>query len=254
MSGVIKAIGKTFKKVAKVVKKFALPILAIAAVGLTGGAALGLLPAIGGAGGLGAAIGLSPALTGIISSAATSATIGAVGSAVTGGNIVKGATAGLVAGGAVGAAGALLGPASAAARTASVASGAAGAGAPVPAVTAGGIGSGISGATSAIPAVSAAASPAAGIGSGIMGFVERNPMLAGQVINGIGSGLLASEQAKEQRKADARDQANYSGYNGLNLGNSPVLGASTVPGSASPSGGGFITYDAATGRFITRKG
>ncbi len=67
MSGVLKKIGKVFKKVVKVVKKIALPVLAIAAVGLTGGAALGFLPGLSTTLG---SLGLSPALTGILSTAA----------------------------------------------------------------------------------------------------------------------------------------------------------------------------------------
>ena len=41
MSGVFKAVGKVFKGVVKVIKKVALPALAIGAIVLTGGAAIG---------------------------------------------------------------------------------------------------------------------------------------------------------------------------------------------------------------------
>lgn len=247
MSGALKSLGKVFKKVAKVIKKYALPILAIGAVVLTGGAALGVLPAIGGAGGLGAALGLSPALTGIISTAATSATVGAVGAGLTGGNIVKGATAGLVTGAALGAAGQLLGPGAGIAKTA--ASGAAANGGGAMSYTS----PAIDGAPMAIPSSGAPiAAPSGGIGSGVLGFLERNPNLSAGLVQGIGGGLIASENAKEERKRDARIGENYGGYNGLNLGSGQIFGASTVPGGA-PSGSGPITFDPTTGRFITRK-
>jgi hypothetical protein len=64
MSGLFKSIGKIFKKVVPVLKKIALPALAIAAVVVTGGAALGLLPGIAGLGGLAASLGASPFIAG----------------------------------------------------------------------------------------------------------------------------------------------------------------------------------------------
>lgn len=105
MSGLFKAIGKIFKSVFNVIKKVALPVLAIGAVVLTGGAALGLgLPSLAG---IGAKLGLSTALQGVLATAGKSALIGAIGSAVTGGDILKGAATGFALGGALGGIGAL---------------------------------------------------------------------------------------------------------------------------------------------------
>jgi hypothetical protein len=87
MSGLFKSIGKIFKKVVKVLKKVALPALAIAAVVVTGGAALGLLPAIAGLGGLAASLGASPLIAGVLSAAGTGATLGAITGFVTTGKL-----------------------------------------------------------------------------------------------------------------------------------------------------------------------
>lgn len=107
MSGVFKAIGKVFKSVVNVVKKIALPALMIGAVVLTGGAALGLLPAVGTMiGGLGLSAGLTTVLTGAITYGALGAGIGGLTAAISGKNILKGATTGFI-GGAIG--GGLLG-------------------------------------------------------------------------------------------------------------------------------------------------
>lgn len=97
MSGVLQGIGKVFGKVLKVAKKVAIPALMVGAVVLTGGAALGVLPALGTmVGGLGLSAGLTSVLTGAISTGA----IGAVGGFLTGG--MKGATKGFLLGAATG--------------------------------------------------------------------------------------------------------------------------------------------------------
>ncbi len=99
MSGVFRAIGKVFKGIVKVVKKVALPALMIGAVVLTGGAALGALPALGTIlGSIGISGGLAAALGGAISAGAIGAGVGGLTAAVTGGNILKGATRGFVGG------------------------------------------------------------------------------------------------------------------------------------------------------------
>ena len=118
MSGVLKGVGKVFKKVVKVVKKYALPILAVAAVVLTAGAALGVIAPLAGSGGLLASVGVKGLLATVLTKAATAATIGAIGSAVTGGNVIKGATRGFVAGAVLGGVGAALGGTAAAGTTA----------------------------------------------------------------------------------------------------------------------------------------
>ena len=105
MSNPLKAIGRVFKKVVKVVKKIALPALAIGAAVLTGGAALGIMPGIAGAGGLGASLGLSSGLSAVLATAGEGALMGMATSAITGKNVLKGATSGFLIGGAAGAAG-----------------------------------------------------------------------------------------------------------------------------------------------------
>ena len=215
MSGVLKGIGKVFKKVAKVVKKVALPALAIGAVVLTGGAALGVLPSITSVAG---SLGLSPALTGILGSAAKSATFGAVGSLLTGGNPLKGATAGFITGGVLGGLGQMAAGRTAAPTTTG--------GTPAPAATPAGqtvtlpstgetitIGGGEASAPVSTPVATgggmgSAAAAGGGVGTALS-FLERNPILTGTLVQGIGSGLMASSQYKAQRKAEDRELARY---------------------------------------------
>lgn len=112
MSGVLKGIGKVFKKVLKVAK-VVLPIaLAIGAVVFTGGAALGVLPTFAGAiGGVVTSLGIGGAvggaLTGAIVSAGFGSAIGGATAAATGKPILKGmqtgALTGAVTGGVMGA-------------------------------------------------------------------------------------------------------------------------------------------------------
>ncbi len=103
MSGVVKTVGKVFKKVVKVVKKV-LPIaLAGAAIFFTAGSALGLTPSFGAfTSGLVGKLGLSSTLSGILTGAVTQAGIGAaLGgglSLVTGGDFLEGAQGGALAG------------------------------------------------------------------------------------------------------------------------------------------------------------
>lgn len=110
MSNPLKSVGKVFRKVVKFVKKIALPVIAVAAVVLTGGAALGVFGATGLAG-LAGSVGLSATsgLGAVLISAAKAATFGAVTSAVMGKNPIKGATMGFMTGGLLGAVGALPG-------------------------------------------------------------------------------------------------------------------------------------------------
>jgi hypothetical protein len=91
-----------------------LPALAIAAVVVTGGAALGLFgPAIAGLGGLAASLGASPLIAGALSAAGTGATHRRRHRRVPhhrqAQRRVNGATTGFVTGGIAGAAGGLLG-------------------------------------------------------------------------------------------------------------------------------------------------
>lgn len=249
MSGIFKAIGKVFKAVVKVIKKVALPVLAIGAVVLTGGAALGVLPSVGG---LAGSLGLSPALTGVLTTAAKGATMGAVTSAVTGGNILKGATSGFAIGGALGAAGTMMNRGvSAASQAGSIAS----------TDPINGVDSIISpnspmqgfNPTTAMPAASGAANAGIGAGlvgnggiggGGLLGWMERNPIMAGSLVQGIGNGLMASEQAKAVREAEARSDARYAGYNGI--------GPLPTVGTPSPVSLSYIQRDPNTGRIVQK--
>lgn len=110
MSGIFKSIGKVFKKVVKVavtgvaglikpLRKILLPALMVGAVVLTGGAALGALPAIGSVlGSVGISGGLASVLGGAISTGALGAVTGGLGAAISGKNILKGATGGFLSG------------------------------------------------------------------------------------------------------------------------------------------------------------
>lgn len=256
MSGVLKAVGKVFKKVVKVVKKVALPALAIGAVVLTGGAALGVLPSIGA---LGSSLGLSAGLTSVLSSAASAATVGAVGSALTGGNIVKGATAGFVTGGLVGGIGQAM------SKAGSVAAGGGGSVANAAASAAPAASNGftvpIDGSpsfASAGPAAIGAGMPAMASGggnvvSGAFDFLGKNPMIAGSLVQGIGQGMMAKGQLKAQRKAEEREAANYDDTSQLfrlssNSGQqSQQQGPEEIDGSPIPYTGGAYVYDRNSG-------
>jgi hypothetical protein len=242
MSGVLKGLGKAFKSVGKIVKKVALPALAIGAVIATGGAAIGALPALGGAGGILASVGIKGALAGVITSAAKAATFGAIGSAITGGDPIKGATMGLVTGGVLGGIGALAGGAGGTAGAlttemarSNIATGlntiqggaqAAAAGAPI---ALGGAAGGIGAAAAPTIAATAGAPVAAGMtpvagaagGGGILGFMNNNPIIAGQMIQGIGGGLMANERAKAEERDIRRIRDNYSDTSGLFRLNGP---------------------------------
>jgi hypothetical protein len=239
MSGLLTGIKKVFKKVGKVLKKIALPALAIGAVVLTGGAALGVLPSIGA---LGSSIGLSSGLTGILATAAKSATIGAVGSALTGGDPIKGATAGFLTGGLVGAVSGL--GASQVAKTgvaaATNATTAAPGGTPVnlpatgttielPNTDPAAVATKAPAAVSGLGAAQVQGQPVTATGGNPLSFLERNPILAGSLIQGIGGGLMAGAQAKAERKAYERDQANYGDT-------SQLFRSSPTPQGSQPAG------------------
>jgi len=226
VSNPLKAIGRAFKAVVRVAKKVALPALAIGAVVLTGGAALGALPKVGA---LLAKAGIKGALASTLTAAAKGATIGAVGSALTGGNVVKGATAGFVTGGILGGANAALGGVKGLGTAAAGSGGSSSAASnalnvidngKIAAMGSGatatqGLGSavasaGLGNAASAVP--TAAAVPSSG---GILGFMNQNPVMAGMAVQGLGQGLMAREQAKQQERDAAETAANYSDLSGL---------------------------------------
>lgn len=240
MSGLLKGIGKVFKKL----KKIALPVLAIGAIALTGGAALGVLPALSSTIG---SLGLGTTLTGALTTAAQGATFGAVGSALMGKNPIKGAVTGMAIGGGMGLASGLLAPAAGAA-TGSAGSAAGdivttGRGA----MSAADIGAAVTqGPTAAVaaPAAAAGQAAAAGTGGGIMsglgglgGVIKDNPILVGAAMQGIGSGIMARQAAKE----DQREYDSTLGYTGLG-GN-----------AATMTDAGYLAYDPSKGT-IVRKG
>jgi len=106
MSGVVKSVGKVFRKVAKVAKKFLPVALAAGAVIFTAGAALGVA---GTAGGWGSAVSgmvsqmggtgvLGNVLTGAITQAGYGAAAGGALSLITGGDVMKGLQGGALTG------------------------------------------------------------------------------------------------------------------------------------------------------------
>lgn len=240
MSGLVKGIGKVFKKVFNAVKKVAFPLLAIGAIVFTGGAALGLAPLAGGWGGaVGSALSamgvsttgtLGSILTGAVTQAGTGAAIGGLTSLATGGDFTEGAAKGgmigAVTGGVMGSG--LLGGASKAAGTVT----ASGRNAPAGMIkgsdaiaqgraAAGLLPGGAVGGPS-IPDATKIATPAtgydpstlasdAGTGGGrLLGKVLTSPV-AGQVIGGIGQGLMSGMAAKEASEADKEEQERITG-------------------------------------------
>jgi hypothetical protein len=273
MSGLFKSIGKIFKKVVPFLKKIALPALAIAAVVVTGGAALGLLPGIAGLGGLAASLGASPLVAGILSAAGTGATIGAITGFVTTGKLsgaIHGATTGLLTGAAAGGISAAIG---------GVTGTAAGAGkslfpiangvdplAPLPAATgvtgavgaggaaAAGIGQAASGIGSAVAQAAPTAVASAGSGAGgVLGFLGKNPLVLSGVMKGIG-GALQSKAQLDQTKA-VRDSYNVSRV-------FQPYDSSSTNGLQSPDqrfnqviyGNGQYEYDPNSGRILPKAG
>lgn len=287
MSGVFRAIGKAFKSVVKVIKKVALPVLAIAAVVLTGGAALGALPSLGS---IGASLGLSTTLTGILSTAGTSALMGAGVAAVTGQNIIKGATAGFITGGVLGGVSAAangLGGAMSAAKAGTQAAGAVGAqGASTAAQAAGATASTAAQATgtlagtvaqgaaplafnaatiapAALPAVSgggfggALGSTVGQIGNvagGALKFIGQNPVPVGMALQGLGSGLAAKAQADAIRDEREAIAANYTASGLFTMPNSQGQALPEASSYYRNAIYGKMAYDPATGRVIPMGG
>lgn len=257
-----------------------MPVLAIGAVVLTGGAALGILPSVGS---LAGSLGLSSTLTSVLVAGAKAATFGAVGAALTGGNIIKGATMGFAVGGALGGLGAALGGAGTAAKTAVTTAGGAsqagstmaqGADAALKAVgaTPGAAGSTAAGAAAkglgtvassvAAPVVSSAA-PVASIAApavtaavpassgGVLGFLNQNPMVAAMGIQGLGAGISAKAQADEARKEREQIAANYGDTSGLYR--LPAGQGQALPDAATKYNaiiGGKVAFDRNTGRIV----
>lgn len=243
MSGLVKGVGKIFKKIGNLVKKVAVPLLAVAAIAFTGGAALGLAPLAGGWGGAVAsgisAMGIQGPLAGILTTvgtqAGTGAAVGGLAGLASGQGFTKGATMGAIGGALTGGlTSAGLMPGAAATQGATMSSrsagGLMGGGAQTitptiadpsvvqGAATGGAASVGPAGivaptAAGAAPAAAAPAVARTGIG-GLLGNVVKSPVF-GQTLAGLGQGLMTGMQAKDAQEADLdilrRRTASYEG-------------------------------------------
>jgi hypothetical protein len=235
MSGVVKSIGKIFKKVLKVVKKILPIVLAVAAVVFTAGSALGVAFAAGGwgsaAASVGTSLGLGPAATSIVSGAITQAGYGAAVGGILGGKkgMEMGALTGAVSGGVMGGLGMATDPLGGAAAkgtssnaaldawTGTGPGGATGAGAPLTGPATAQVGGGVSGAGPATTPVGGGISGTGAVGApsdgggllgkvmGQGGWIERNQGLVGNMVSGLGQGLMGSGEADAMAKARAEE-------------------------------------------------
>jgi hypothetical protein len=249
MSGFLHSVGKVFKKVVKAAIKIAPYAIMVGAVVLTGGAALGALPAVGSViGGLGLSAGVTAALTTAVTTAAIGTAVGAGTAALSGGNILKGASQGALAGAV---SGGILGAVAPAATAAGSAASTAGEFA-APALTgdaastaaAWGGGTGIA-ALDSVPALATAApaaitglpgiaAPAASGGgvSGLLGSALKSPVVAG-LIQGVGNGISANETAKAQQRM-AQDNRDFL------TGNYKTSGAGLLGQQVQPVTAGYV--------------
>ncbi len=281
MSGVVSAAESAFESVTESFEEnpaltIGLGALTVGAVVFTGGAALGLGGAF--AGGFGgsvaqgvAALGMEgttvgSVMTGALTSAGYGTAIGAATAAVTGGDVLTGAAIGAGAGALSGGIGGLL-----------ASSGGGGAGGAAAGMTGGKVAAemtetamgdttdyGVAGPQE--PAVPPAEAPSVEMinagyqnqpggpgdnaGPGLFGrggWVENNPELAGNIVQGLGAGLMASsreeavleaykERSKSQERLEAQRRANY----GTGGGIAPYRYAA----------GGSYEYDSRTGRIV----
>lgn len=226
MSGVVKGVKKTFSKVTKVVKKVAPIALAGAAVVFTAGSALGLTAGWGAiSGGLTQSLGLTGTLgnilTGSLTQAGYGAVIGAATSAVTGGDISRGAMLG-AAGGAVsgGVMGGLGMPTDPLASSSSASSGTAAPTAATPSMenltspqisgapSIGDVGDGLMQTARSAPASAPVGGGSSMVGDvlGKGGWLERNGELVGGLAKGVGQGLLSGMSDQAQIDAAAARQ------------------------------------------------
>jgi hypothetical protein len=213
MSGVAKFVKKVFKTVGKVFKKIAAPVLAVAGIVFTAGAALGIPILAGGLGGavnagLGA-LGINTAgtvgstLAGAITHAGYGAALGGVTSAVTGGDFMKGAAMGALGGAVTGGVGGFMkgmAPATATqAATMSSRSLPVNGVSPMPRPTGTGVAAPIvEGAASAGPAATGTGfGGIAGKVAGVTGNLLDRPGM-GNLIAGLGQGLLTGMAQKEE--------------------------------------------------------
>lgn len=237
MSGVVKAVGKVFKPVVKLVKKIAPIALGIGALVMTGGAALGAMPAWGSAiSGLTGSLGLGSTMTGVLTGAVTQAgygaAIGGLTSAVTGGNVLKGmkggAVTGAITGGLMGGMGFETDPLKGLGKEG--AESAAADGLSEISISATRRPESVLSATSGGQA--AAASSAGGAAPGFLeagGWLERNQELASGLIGGVGSGITAHMDNQFVKKENQRqrdwitDNYQTSGRGLLNAGSTDYI-------------------------------
>jgi hypothetical protein len=285
VSGILKAINKVFisplgsiigGKVGKIIKKVAIGAIAVGAVVLTGGAALGILPSLGTmVGGLGLSAGLTSVLTGAISTGA----VGAVTGLVTGGfkGMTKGLLMGAATGGIMGGLGilgpnGLIGGGKAAASALGSGTGIAPSAAPsfmsmtsADVVTGGasGLGGG-AGLTSVAPSFASAAAPTVASGAGASvaslgggaaaiplyggagaGAGGINPLLASQLLGGVSQALSPNEyKQKYGAEAEAAREQSFFAYGGGDSNGSKKGGI--LPGvySNQPDPFGLKSYGA----------
>lgn len=227
MSKVVKGIRKVFRKVVKFVKKAAPIILAAAAIYFTAGAALGV---VGTAGGWGAAAGsitssvgatgtMANVLTGAITQAGYGAAIGGVLSKAGGGSFTegakRGAVTGAVGGGIAGGLGIGVGGAG---QPSTGTQPPPATGVPGPDTSAlnaadeaaamGGNFSHETGMasinTGTPPTVPPTGTPPPTDGGGLLrtgGWIERNQGLVGNLVSGVGQGIMAREAASSESDA-----------------------------------------------------
>lgn len=245
MSKIVKSVKKVFKKVGKVIKKVAPVALAVGALVFTGGAALGLAPMAGGWAGaasaitakLGAGGVLGGALTGAITQAGYGALAGGSMAAVTGGDVRKGLLTGAGVGAITGGVTGGWNAASAARQATAGVPNASGTiemgdaynattGAGVTTPTATGTGSAAPGTTSSRGLLSRVT----GEGS----WLERNQALVGNVVGGIGEGLMTSASADAEldmmRERSNEIRRNYEGVEpGANYRTLSAEGSGVTP-------------------------
>lgn len=246
MSKVVKGVKKVFKKVAKVVKKVAPIVLAVGAVVFTGGAALGLAGAAGAGWGaaaaqvastLGATGTLGSVITGAITQAGYGAVAGGVLAELSGGDFAdgmkRGALAGAVSGGVMGGLGMNTDPLSSmnkgtAGPAAAGQPGQAGAGGMTASqeAAAGGVKYSLEEGLKAntVPTAGGASRVGGLFKSG--GWLERNQDLAGNVIKGLGQGLVASSDADALAERDKfRQKMIQQNYEGIDPGRNYIQAA-----------------------------
>jgi hypothetical protein len=233
MSGVIKSVGKIFKRVASSASKILPVALATGAVLFTAGNALGVTSSWGDAvKGVTESLGTGSTLSNVISGAVTNggygALAGAATSAISGGDVTQGAQYGAATGAVLGGAKGVYDSYAASPATAATSAGAPSVGttgevAPPPSDASGSrtglLNSNAPEAKPPTPASpsniatgAAASSPAPTTNAGILdrgGWLERNGTLVGNTVAGLGKGLMAADgdaQAKalEQRAEIAR--------------------------------------------------